>query len=45
MPPTTFYTKSNGKIYVTPEDETIAGTIGIIMPAVRDVELPFDEQE
>ena len=39
------FTKSNGKIYVTPEDETIAGTIGIIMPVIRDVELPFDEQE
>ena len=37
------FTKANGKIYVTPEDETIAGTIGIIMPVIRDVELPFED--
>ena len=37
------FTKANGKIYVIPEDETIAGTIGIIMPVIRDLELPFED--
>jgi hypothetical protein len=37
------FTKANGYIYVIPEDETIAGTIGIIMPVIRDIELPFED--
>ena len=40
------FTKTgSGKIYVIPDDETAAGTIGVIMPVYRDGELPFDNQE
>ena len=38
------FTKAAGKVYVIPEDEYIAGTIGVIMPVYQDGELPFDNR-